>query len=608
MNKYRRFITFSGKGKKRAISGIVALLSLTLIILLLTQLTAGHVQQWLGQSPSSAHASDNTPGSTAQLAHADTTPGATKTPTVPPITISASQADITVDFSNRQNKAYPIPYRFLGVGGINIGRVLPANGNAVLSANFHLMKLGDYDDMAEIFPAAASLTNPSQQSWAKFDNQMALAAQFNLQPLISLASTPTWLEPQNQTPRQTNPCLTYNPPFDDHSVKPMYLVNGQDVGPQTWGKLAAIVVAHVDAKFPQLHAMYEIWNQPDGAQFLCEPSNDANADLDRVSAYRAIFAAAAPLMKQQGSRDGVQVQIGGPGLVYALKNHLTWWFPTLLNDPAVYPYMDFITYHRYMSSSSFNAGSTSLVGNEQDPYLGVAAQYEQIAKLVHSGKQPNAANTPIYLDEYSMTPCYPNVCRNHPTYAPLMNALFIEDLLNTVNDTHSSYGAAPAVPAGLAYYTWNIPQQNLCMFGIYDQQLDCGPQQGQVQPYPTYYAYDLFGASNYLDMTDGGYVATPRLVKPSGLYVSGFFTASRDSIAIVNTTSSSYSTLHVFLQNPGTSSTSGSVYTLKFSMGNPANSIVTSSVTLVPVSGGTGFMATITVPAYTTVGLSVGLK
>lgn len=34
------------------------------------------------------------------------------------------------------------------------------------------------------------------------------------------------------------------------------------------------------------------------------------------------------------------------------------------------------------------------------------------------------------------------------------------------------------VPAGLAYYTWYIPQGNLCMFGVVDAHMDCGPQSG----------------------------------------------------------------------------------------------------------------------------------
>src|SRR5581483_1605644 len=259
-------------------------LSIALVIATVVLLMAGHMRvSTIGGASSTGKNSGSatllqgsTPGSLLTGAVATATHGqATQQPTS---TISASLANITVDFGNRQNTAYPIPYRYLGMAGIDIGTVLPTNANAVQQANFHLFKLGDYDAIAQIFPTAASLTNPSQQVWTKFDNQMTLATQYNLQPIISLASTPTWLEPQTQTPPQTNACLANNPPFDDHSSKPMYLVNGQDQGPQMWARLAALVVAHVDQKFPQAHAFYEIWNQPDGAQFLCELPNDQNAD------------------------------------------------------------------------------------------------------------------------------------------------------------------------------------------------------------------------------------------------------------------------------------------------------------------------------------------
>lgn len=247
-----------------------------------------------------------------------------------------------------------------------------------------------------------------------------------------------------------------------------------------WGQLAALVVAHVDRYFRQSHAFYEIWNQPDGSQFLCTAPNDPNADQNRLAAYRAIFAASAPLMQQQANKDGVQIKIGGPGLVYALKQHLTTWFPTLLNDPAIYPYIGFVSYHAYLSGSNFNSGSNSLIASEQDAALGVTAQYEQVASIVHKGKQPNASNTPIYIDEYSMSSCNPVVCQNDPKYSPLMNGLFVLDYLNAVRDIHSPNGPASAVPAVLSFYSWDIPMHYLCMFGVYDARMDCG-----VQNYPT---------------------------------------------------------------------------------------------------------------------------
>jgi Glycosyl hydrolases family 39 len=603
-SKLNRFTFSRGKEKKGLITRVFGLFSLSLVLALIIMLVASHIKQ-------ATYSKANTIVSSLQdgvSVHSSGSPTATgtKQPTIP-----ASAADITVDFANRQNTAYPIPSTFLGVGGVGFNLIVKSNqGNAVLQANFHLTKLGDYDFMSQIFPTAASVTNPSQQNWSTFDQQMTLAANYNMLPMISLEYTPNWLQPQNQSPPQTNPCLTYNPPYSSHSAKPMYLVNGQDRGPQMWGQLAAQVVAHVDHHYPQSHALYEIWNQPDGSQFLCVPKNDPNADQDRLTYYRAMFAAAAPLMKQQASRDGVQIQIGGPALVYALQNHLSTWLPTLLNDPAIYPYINFISYHRYLAGSSFFSGSSSLVATEQDAMFGVTAQYEQVLRIVRSGRQPNASNTPIYIDEYSMSSCNPVVCQNDPTYSPLMNAIFIIDYLNAVNDKKSPYGAAARVPAGLAFYSWDIPLHYLCMFGAFDAKMDCGAQFGTtIQPYPAYYTYKLFGASNYLDLTNGGFVANTTLVKPAGTLVSGFFTRSHDSVVVINPTSQAFTSLHVFVQNPGNvSGKQANVFTLKFNSSNPANSISTSQVNLIPVTGGTGYMAIINVPAYTTVGLTVGTK
>ncbi len=386
---------------------------------------------------------------------------------------ASGSTDVMVDFGSRQNKAYPIPSQFLGVGGIGLGTAVNHDGSAVPQANFRLTKLGDYDFMSLIFPTAASLTNASQQSWTKFDTEMAYVVNYHLQPIITLAYTPSWLQPQNQKPPLVNNCLKDNPPALPTRIKPVYMVNGKDQGTQVWGQLAAMMVAHVAHNFPQIHAMYEIWNEPDQAQFMCVPNGDPNAQQDRLVQYKAIFAAAAPQMEQQASKDGKQIKIGGPALGYALQQQLQIWFPGLLNDPSVYPYMDFITYHRYLFGHSFTGGSSALVSNAQDPVLGVTAEYEQVAKQVHAGKQANAANTPIYIDEYNMNSCVPNICRNDPTLAPLNNALFLADVLNTVNDKSTSFGHASAVPAGLAFYTWNIPLGNICMFGVIDAHMDC---------------------------------------------------------------------------------------------------------------------------------------
>src|SRR5205085_6925020 len=56
-------------------------------------------------------------------------------------TLTSINADISADFGSRQNKAYPIPSTFLGVGGNNIGLAVSQVGNYIPQANFRLTRL-----------------------------------------------------------------------------------------------------------------------------------------------------------------------------------------------------------------------------------------------------------------------------------------------------------------------------------------------------------------------------------------------------------------------------------------------------------------------------------
>src|SRR5258708_35690954 len=89
------------------------------------------------------------------------------------------------------------------------------------------------------------------------------------------------------------------------------------------------------------------------------------------------------------------------------------------------------------------------------------------------------------------------------------------------------------------------------MFGVVDANMDCGKQGSTLQPYPQYYAYELLGGSNYLNITNGGHVANAASSNLSGVYGAGFYTQSRDSLGIVNTTSTGYTTLNILSQHPG---------------------------------------------------------
>ena len=128
--------------------------------------------------------------------------------------------------------------------------------------------------------------------------------------------------------------------------------------------------------------------------------------------------------------------------------------------------------------------------------------------------------------------------------------------------------------------------------------MDCA-QNGSIQPYPQYYTYQLFGDSHFCDMTNGGYITKAVVGNPAGLVASGFYTSTKDTVLIVNTSGSAYTQLTIAVQNPGLAHPTASVYTLNAS--HPQ--IGTSSATLSAVSG--GYTVTISVPAYSTVALSL---
>src|SRR5947209_7196205 len=158
------------KGKKGLVARIFGALSLLLVIAILLLLIMGRLQQSTSASSLSDKAADANMQSVAGFSAASSPPTANPANTaIAQQSILASAADVTVDFGNRQNATHPIPSTFLGVGGVGLKLILKNNANAVLRANFHLTKLGDYDFMGQIFPTAASVTNPSQQNWALFD-------------------------------------------------------------------------------------------------------------------------------------------------------------------------------------------------------------------------------------------------------------------------------------------------------------------------------------------------------------------------------------------------------------------------------------------------------
>ena len=507
---------------------------------------------------------------------------------------------ITANFGSRQDTSHPISSDLLGMNASNfLGTINQASGY-LHQANFQMIRV--VTDFATIFPTPASATDASQQNWNGYDHQMQRIVREGFHPILMLGYAPTWMQPQNQNPPQTNECLVSPDPeartFPSH-VKPVYIVNGADQGIAEWSLLATQAVAHMDRTFPGLNPDYEIWNEPDGVRYMCVTVNDPNPQNTKLTYYRAIYAAAAPRMKAQGQRDNVFIRVGGPALAF-VRDHAQLWFPTLVKDPAIYPYLDFISYHHYFGNpaDTWNVGRLSLFGAMQDPSDGVVYEYEYISSVVHAGRQPNARGTPIYIDEFNTYEGISSCCRYSMTYGPLWLSLFVADLLNSVNDTGSRFGAALAVPSGLLYFALSASTDGFCLIGSLTQ-LNCAVS-GNMGPYPPYYAFQLLGDPNYLGIANRGYITSPATTSTPGLVVSDIYTASKDDILIVNTSGQSYLQFGVLIQNPGPIQTKASVYTL-----SQAPRIATQQVSLTPVNN--GYEVVISVPAYSTVGLSMSL-
>lgn len=524
------------------------------------------------------------PGKVATFpSHADSTP----------TNHSFLPADIAVDFSHRQNHVHAIASDLLGLNGFakisNNGQVV----DYVSSAHINLVRVSV--DMVDTFSTETSV-NPQQQNWTRFDQVMTIIQTRSLQPILLISYSPQWLQPS------ANLCGGGDPSH----VMPTYIVNGQNLGPQKWGALAAQVVAHMDHRFPGVHPAYEIWNEPDGTTFMCVAGSDPNPDLTRLNNYRAIYATAALQMKQQAQQDHMTIHVGGPGLAYP-QGHASTWLGALLNDPAIAPYVDFISYHQYLlaargSRDTWGGIVAAMQENSslQGSSTGFAAEFEYISSLVRGGKQPDPQATPIYIDEYSINSAGTDCCRNDRTYGSLWHTLLIADLLNTVNDSRSTFRPAQNLVAGLGYFSAIEPPPSgqFCMFGTWDTAMDCGIT-GGIAPYPTYYAFQLLGAPSYLDITNNGFVTGAAAVKPVGLVVSGFFTNTKDNVLIVNPNATGYTQLTLGIRNPGLVQANPTFYILN--QANPQISAQRIALTTTPNE----YIAKISVPAYSIVALSL---
>lgn len=468
-------------------------------------------------------------------------------------------SNVTADFASRAKNTTPVPASMFGYGR---GESIPTT-----SARNLLTQGGLTDSRlsAEIINVYAS----QSPDWTKIDPFIQAIQASGQKALLQLNQTPTWLQPSSGA------CAgnMYAEPTDLNQ----------------WAQIAAAYVAHMDANFPGVVQDYEIWNEPNAAT-LC-----AN---DHLSAYLAIYAAAAPVMKAQASQDKQTIRIGGP----VLSGYDPSWVTGLLTNSSTAPYVDFVSYHHYLYGSSqldaqwdTNNGFRSVYEMTQDPSVGAFGDYQRFARLVAAGNQPGGANTPIYVTEYNVNwAFFQDCCRNDPTYAPVWNALYVTDMLN------APYNGVPLPPAKLFYFAGSA-YPYFCLVGVQDSNNDCLYSAGATPaPYPQYYAYQLIGSPQYLGLGNGGYMAksisTP--TGGGGLATTAFYTSSKDAILIVNPTSTAFSQVPVTFANPGFTSTEGTLYQIQ-----NGSEITTSSVAL--TSSGTSRTATIDVPAYSVQAISI---
>jgi hypothetical protein len=216
-----------------------------------------------------------------------------------------------------------------------------------------------------------------------------------------------------------------------------------------------------------------------------------------------------------------------------------------------------------------------------------------VESLVRQGHQHDPWSTPLYLTEYNDNWVFEHdCCRNDPTFAPLWNTVYVTNLLNSV------YAGEKHLPSKIYYFAGNAGPY-MCITGTWDGNMDCNTT--NMQPYPQFYAFELLAAADYLGLSAGGRMAAS--VSPgstqSGLLSTAFYTSSQDAIVVVNPTSTDYPSVHVAANNSGFSNAAGTQFLLNQS--NPQ--ITRKPLHLAKASG--GYTATISVPAYSTVAVTI---
>lgn len=475
--------------------------------------------------------------------------------------VSSAQT-ISANFGQRQSTARAIP---AGLFGINLADLQdPGTLRELQDAGLTWTR-----KMAKIPQVYATQT----PNWQPVDWYMDLMLQTGQHPLIVLDATPPWLQ------LSSKPCGAGNPQRSAPS------------NISQWAQIAASYVAHLDKYYPRTVKYYEIWNEPELPASLCVSNG---TDATRLSTYLSMYSAAAKAMRAQAAKDGFTIKIGGPTISrFSLGPE---WIGALLSNSSTAPYVDFVSYHSYISGSVQIAdGMTwnSLYSRTQSSTQGELYYYKMMYNLVRAGKQPNPSSTPIFVSEYNDGWSYEqDCCRNSQTYGALWNMTALLDFIN------SYYAGTNAAPARLFYYAGNAAPF-FCIAGTWNSTMNCDPTSTAL--YPQFYAFKLLASPSYLGLNQGGHMATSVSAanSQSGLLATAFFTGSKDVVVIVNPTATYYSAVKVVANNAGFSSAKGTRYLLN----SYHYQIASNSLTLSKISG--GYSVYVQVPAYSTVAVTV---
>lgn len=470
-------------------------------------------------------------------------------------------SDIYANFGSRTDHSHPIPPYMFGAGRGESVRTV-ADRQLIVQGGVPVTRL-----YAQIQSVYATRT----PNWSLIDRYIDPVLASGQRLILQMNYSPPWLQPNPNTCRQG---AIYSAPTSISA----------------WAGIAAAYVAHLESKYPGFVQDYEIWNEPDTLG-MCAANH--------LQTYTALYAAAAPLMKRQAARYGKTIRVGGPALA-GYYSGLTW-LPALLSNSATAPYFDFVSYHDYPLGSGdvsdpwlSSSNGPSLYKATQDPNRGATAAYNKIFAAVKAGKQPLGARTPIYLTEFNTNWAFvKDCCKTNPTYAPLWNALYITDILNT------AYSGLPA-PGKMVFFAGNA-FPTFCLIGTIDSAMDCSYLSGtKPRPYPAYYAYSLLSSATYLGLNNGGYMASS--INPptnaSGVVITAFYNVNQDAIMIVNPTSNTYSQIKVNMQNVGFSTPRGTLYQIVHGSG-------ISSAALPLTSNGGTFSAIVNIPPHSVQGISL---